>query len=89
MAFLFAGFILFCNSSKTTKDLNAEEIGQILQEFTEARIGQYLQPGQTPRDNLTILSEISRAHGYSVHLIIESIKEFDREVYGKIFPGRP
>lgn len=84
----FASLTFNCKPSLNETDINSVEINKILQEFTEARIGQYIYSRENPKDNISILMQILKSHGHDYSNFLKAFKNHDNIVYSRLFPAQ-
>jgi len=84
---IFAGifFIAGCGADITKKTFSKNEMEMILQEFTSARINQYLYNPSDLKDNATLMVYLVKQHGYNYAQFIEALKIEKPTVFKKLF----
>lgn len=85
LVLLSAFFTSKCHSDITQKTFSENEMEMILQEFTSARIGQYLYSPADLKDNTTLMVYLVKQHGYNYAQFIEKFKNEKPVLYKKLF----
>jgi len=82
---LFLMIINSCHTDISKKNFSNNELDMIIQEFTTARISQYLYESEEPKDNITLLAYLVKQHGYNYNHFIEKLQEYKPALFKKLF----
>ena len=77
--------IYSCYPEIKKRTFSNEELDAIVQEFTNARIHQYLYTNGEPKDNASLMVILIKEHGYNYKIFIEQFQKDKPALYQKLF----